>query len=440
MSRLRSPGRGSFLGRSRSGRPATVVWRVAQAIILAAVVHTCWRLFHDVPYRIDADVYRMGGQAWLQGRPLYADGVSFHTEGGIDLPFTYPPLAAIAFSPLALMALPTASALITAITLLLLTVSIWVVLSRLEVAETWPLAAEPAWQRRAWLAAGVVALSTRWAEPILANFSFGQINVVLMTLVIADCVPRRTPWPRGLLLGLAIALKLTPAVFLLYFVVRRDFRAVLAAAASFAAATLLGFVLAWRDSCEYWTATVRHTERIGNATLNTNQNAAGALARLGLGHGAHFALWVSISLAVLVLTVWAVRRVLAAGAPTLALMCVAVFGLVVSPVSWSHHWVWAVPAIVVTLVEATRRRDAIVAAVGLVGAALMVWTPIVLLPEHQEADASWWRQLFGMSYVWWGLAVIAVAGWRVTSRPAKPANPTNCDVQGRCPVRDGEPV
>ena len=56
-----------------------------------------------------------------------------------------------------------------------------------------------------------------YLEPIAANFAFGQINVVLMTLVIADCVPRRTPWPRGLLLGLAIALKLTPAVFLLYF-------------------------------------------------------------------------------------------------------------------------------------------------------------------------------------------------------------------------------
>ncbi len=68
----------------------------------------------------------------------------------------------------------------------------------------------------------------------MSNFAFGQINVVLMTLVIADCVPRRTPWPRGLLLGLGIALKLTPAVFLLYFLLRRDNRAALTAVGVFA--------------------------------------------------------------------------------------------------------------------------------------------------------------------------------------------------------------
>ena len=86
---------------------------------------------------------------------------------------------------------------------------------------------EPAWLRRAWLAAAIVAPAVIYLEPIRSNFDFGQINVVLMTLVIADCVPRKTPWPRGMLLGIAIALKLTPAVFLLYFLLRRDTRALL---------------------------------------------------------------------------------------------------------------------------------------------------------------------------------------------------------------------
>ena len=147
-------------------------------------------------------------------------------------------------------------------------------------------------------------------------------------------------WPRGLLLGLAIALKLTPAVFLLYFVLRRDGRAALTALASFAVATLAGLVLAWRDSWQYWLATVRDTDRIGSAALNTNQNIAGALARLGLSETTHFLLWTTACFVVLGLTIWAVRRVLAAGEPTLGLVCVALFGLVVSPVSWSHHWVW----------------------------------------------------------------------------------------------------
>lgn len=398
--------------RGRSARPA---WHLLQALIVAAVAHTCWTLFrnvpHDVPYLIDADVYRMGGRAWLQGQPLYADGVRFQTEIGLGLPFTYPPLAAVAFAPLALVSLPTASVAITAVTCVLLVVSTWIVLTRLEVAEDWPVG-RSARARRWWLAVGLVAPAAWWFEPLLENFRFGQVNVILMTLVIADCVPRRTPWPRGVLVGLAIALKLTPAVFLLYFVLRRDVRAVLTALASFGAATLASFALAWRDSWEYWSATVHRTDRIGDPTLNTNQNAAGALARLSLGETTHFLLWAAACLVVLGITVWSVRRVLAAGEPTMAVMCVALFGLVVSPVSWSHHWVWTLPTITATAVLAYRRRDPALATLAAVGVILMIWSPIQLLPEHHEAQAVWWRQLFGMSYVWWALAVITLVGLR----------------------------
>ena len=403
MSRWRSPGQGAFPG-------GTLAWRVVQLLIVIAMARACWQLFGHIPYRIDVDVYRMGGRAWLDGKPLYAGGAMFHTQGGLDLPFTYPPLSAIVFSPLALVSLPVASVAITAVTLVLLVVSTTIVLDRLAV---WP-------GRTWWLAAAIVAVSVTTVEPIRANFSFGQINVVLMTLVIADCVPRRTPWPRGVLLGLAIALKLTPAVFLLYFVLSRDGRAALRAVASFVVATLVGFGLAWRDSCEYWTATVRHTERIGNATLNTNQNAAGALARLELSETTHFVLWTAACLGALALTVWAVRRVLGAGEPTLALVLVALFGLLVSPVSWSHHWVWALPTVVVTAVLAYRRGNVALGAVAAAGLALMLWPTIDLLPEHHEAAASWWRQLFGMSYVWWALALIAVAGVTVTGRTVSP--------------------
>jgi alpha-1,2-mannosyltransferase len=249
-----------------------------------------------------------------------------------------------------------------------------------------------------------------WLEPIKSNFAFGQINVVLMTLVIADCVPRRTPWPRGLLLGLGIALKLTPAVFLLYFLLRRDRRAVLTSLASVAAATLAGFALAWHDSWQYWTHTVRNTDRIGSASLNTNQNVAGTLARLGLSDHARFLPWVAACLLVLALTVWAARRVLRADEPVMAVICIALFGLAVSPVSWSHHWVWMLPTVVVTTVLAWRRRNAALALVSAAGIALMVWTPIDLMPKHHEVTAAWWRQLIGVSYLWWALATIVAAG------------------------------
>ena len=122
------------------------------------------------------------------------------------------------------------------------------------------------------------------------------------------------------------------------------------------------------------------------------------------------------SLLVLALTVWAMRRVLRADEPALALVCVALFGLVVSPVSWSHHWVWGLPTVVVLAVLAWRRRNVALAVVGVAGVALMRWSPIDLLPKHHEATAVWWRQLAGMSYVWWALAVIVAAGLTVTAR------------------------
>lgn len=409
MSTWRSPELGSRLGR-------VSLWCLLGLVAAGALGYVAWRLFGHIPYRIDIDIYQMGGQAWLDGRPLYSGDVKFHTPIGLDLPFTYPPLAAVVFSPFAWLKMPAASIAITLLTLVVLIVSTMVVLTALNVWPTSALLPGPAWVRRLWLAMIIVAPASIWLEPLSSNFAFGQINAVLMTLVILDCFPRRTPWPRGLLLGLGIALKLTPAVFLLYFLLRRDGRAALTAVASFAAATVAGFALAWRDSREYWTHTLHHTDRIGSASLNTDQNIAGALARLPIGEHESFLLWVALSLVVLVATVWAMRRVLRADEPALAVICVALFGLVVSPVSWSHHWVWMLPAVLVTGVLAWRRRNTALAVVTAAGVALMRWTPIDLLPKHREATAEWWRQLAGMSYVWWALAVIVVAGLTVTTR------------------------
>ncbi|MCW2729370.1 MAG: alpha-(1-2)-phosphatidylinositol mannosyltransferase, partial [Mycobacterium sp.] len=164
----------------------TVAWRLFQLLTVAAVVWAGWRLLATTPYRIDIDVYRMGGRAWLDGTSLYRDGVLFHTEAGLNLPFTYPPLAAAAFSPFAWLSLDAASATITVITFALLLVTTMIVLTRLRVWEQSAAISGPAWRRRCWLAAAIVAPAVVYLEPIRSNFEFGQINVVLMTLVIAD--------------------------------------------------------------------------------------------------------------------------------------------------------------------------------------------------------------------------------------------------------------
>jgi alpha-1,2-mannosyltransferase len=426
MTRWGSPEAGSSPGETAGAQPSSwrnACWLLLQLPALAALGYAGWRLIGTMPYRIDIDVYRMGGQAWLDGHPLYSHDVKFRTPIGLNLPFTYPPLAAVFFAPFAWLGMPAASVTITLITLALLLVSTMMVLTGLGVWTTTRMVPGPAWLRRWWLTTLIVAWATLHLEPIEANFAFGQINVVLMTLVIAECVPRRTAWPRGMLLGLGIALKLTPAVFLLYFLLRRDRRAVLTSLASVVAAIAAGFALAWRDSWEYWTHTVRNTDRIGSASLNTNQNIAGTLARLGLDEHQRFLPWVLACLVVLALTVWAARRALRAGEPVLAVICIALFGLAVSPVSWSHHWVWILPAVLVTGVLAWRRRNVALAVVSAAGVAVMVWTPIDLMPKHHEVTASWWRQLVGASYLWWALATIVAAGATVVVRSAVATTP-----------------
>jgi alpha-1,2-mannosyltransferase len=418
MNSCQPPDLASKPGRA-APRPA-VTWAYLWLLAVVGMCRAAWQLFGHLPYRVDIDVYQMGAQAWLHHQPLYANGAQFLTPAGLNLPFTYPPLAAIVFCPFAWLGMPTASIVITLVNLVLLIISVFIVLTSLDVWSSSSRLSGPVWLRRFWLTLAVVAAATIWLEPIKSNFAFGQINVVLMTLVVADCLPRRTPWPRGVLLGVGIALKLTPAVFLLYYLLRRDRRAALIALASFAAATAAGFLLAWGDSWDYWTHTVSKTDRIGSPTWNTNQNIAGVLARLGLGEHDRFLLWLVGCVVVLAATVWATRRVLLAGEPALAVICVALFGLAVSPVSWSHHWVWMLPAVLVLAVLARRRRCAAFGLVSAAGVALMVWPPIDLMSKHHETAAMLWRQLIGASYLWWALAAILTAGAAVVGRAASP--------------------
>ncbi len=404
MSTQRFPG--------RTGTKAILAWRLLQLFALVTLAVAAWRYLWLTPYRIDMDVYRMGARAWLDGSPLYSDGALFTTQSGLGLPFTYPPLAAIVFAPFAWLSLPAASTAITLITFVLLIVTTVIVLVRLEVWKHSDVLAGPAWQRQAWLAVAIVAPASLLMEPVRANFDFGQVNVALMTLVVADCVPRKTLGPRGMLLGVAMALKLTPAVFLLYFLLRRDTRALVTAVLTAIGATLIGFLLARHESWVYWTTTILDTDRIGGAAYRTNQNIAGTLARLSLGETPRFLIWAFVSLGLLALTVWAADRLLKQRQSVLALVCVAMFGLVVSPVSWSHHWVWALPAIITTATVGYRYRNKPLIVITGVGLVLMLSAPFNLMPagDGREAAAPIWRQLLGCSYIWWAIALIVVGG------------------------------
>ena len=174
-------------------------------------------------------------------------------------------------------------------------------------------------------------------EPVLETFKFGQVNLVLMALVAVDCLAPRTRWPRGLLVGIAAAIKLTPAAFVLFFLLRGDRRAAVVTVVTAAVATGLGFAVDAASSARYWFG--GPAAGVSGSVFYTNQTVQAVLARAEVPALAAKVVWLVAASALLALIVPVVRR----AEPALALVTVAGFALLVSPTSWSHHWVWIAP-------------------------------------------------------------------------------------------------
>jgi alpha-1,2-mannosyltransferase len=360
------------------------------------------------PYRIDLGVYRMGGQTWLHGGNLYGQVL---VTPGLRLPFTYPPISAIVLAPLALLPMTAAGALLTLGSVALAVVVITVFLRRLAGP-----AASRAWTV-AWLLPAALLL-----EPVRSTLTYGQVNIVLMALVALDGLTPEPRWPRGALTGLAAAMKLTPAAFVLFFLLRRDYRAAATAGGSFVAATAAGFVLAGPDSVRYWTAIVFQPGRIGGPATAANQCIQAVLARAGLDPYTRLgtAVWLALSVLVLVAAWRGMRHALAAGQPCLALSLNAFAALLISPISWSHHWVWVVPALLTLADLARRHRHRLAAATAAGGFVLFAAAPQWWLGKFAGPAPSWapWEQVIGSSYVFFAALVLLLAACGRLTPPA----------------------
>ncbi|MBW4719903.1 glycosyltransferase 87 family protein [Saccharothrix obliqua] len=378
-------------------RLVVVLWALAMT---ANVVHVALR---PLGWSLDLRVYRAGGEAWLHGFPVYADGFAIPV-GGPDLPFTYPPVAVLLFALVALLPLPAAIIGIAAVNVLALSVICWVAAVRVhgrgEHALRWGL--------------GVAAVVSVF-DPMRETLWFGQVNLILGVLVVVDCLLPRRWVPRGALVGLAAAIKLTPAVFALYWVARREWRPVLTAIASFAAFGALGFAVMPADAQRFWFHALLDPARVGRLTYASNQSLRGTLARLGLTDGAQVAVWVLLCLVVVALAWYVAARV---GDDLTAFLAVAVAGLLVSPVSWGHHWIWIGPGVV--LLGAARWTTAWQRAAAALVVLVFAVGPHWLFPRDNdvERDWAWWQQVVGNAYVWCGLAVLAWWAW-LAARPVR---------------------
>jgi alpha-1,2-mannosyltransferase len=401
------------------------------------------------PYRIDLNVYRIGSAVWLRGGNLY--GVLPPTSIGARLPFSYPPIAAVLLAPLAVVPMPVAVTLLTIVTIALTALVLRVFL-RSVIATPAPsraLAASPDLPAARSAVASSVPSASWWTvlwllpvalflEPVRNTLNYGQVNVALMALVSADCLVDAPRWPRGALVGVAAAVKLTPAAFVLFFLLRRDWRAAGLAALSFCACAGVGFLLAWHDSVEYWTSIMFQATRPGSPAYAANQSIQGVLARAGLDprSPAGAMTWLVLSAVAIAVACLGMRRAFAASADAWALSVNAFAGLLISPISWSHHWVWGEAAVLTLAILGWRgrtrdcrqdrteypgrtgrphgagpTRGRVWLAIAVAGAVMFAVSPQWWFPSGGNRELHWaaWEQAVGSSYVIFAAVVLLAA-------------------------------
>ncbi|MFI1174727.1 glycosyltransferase 87 family protein [Streptomyces melanogenes] len=352
---------------------------------------------------IDLMVYRAEGRTVRAGADLYEMRAT-----RARLPTTYPPFAALLFTPLTLLGVPEMRTLATVANLALL-----VALAHLSLRL--------AGRERPGAALWVAALAV-WCEPVWTTLRYGQINLLLAVAVLWDLTRRAGHRGAGAGIGLAAAVKLTPALFALFLLLTGLVRArgagwnpwlrqAATALAVFAGATLAAALVLPADSRRFWTSTVFETSRVGHAEDTANQSLRGVLARL-LHTGAPGAWWTAAAALTAALGLYAAVRAELRGERARAVLCCAATALLVSPVSWSHHWVWCVPGLV--LLGAHRVRAAVAALVF--GSYALWWVPHgagrpELAQNGLQMALSALYPLAGAAFV----AMVALRPWR-TSR------------------------
>ena len=381
------------------GRPSArwvVGMSLLGAVSLAWLVAEVWHLtWHQ--QQLDFSVYVMGAHHLVDGRLYTASlGVVPH------LPFTYPPVAALAFVPLA--ALPRSAGQVA-----------WAVVNVASLYAVLVLslrAALPGTDRLRLALWALVLLGPSYLlDPVRLTLYFGQVNLVLCALLLADLTttPRigRRTLPRGVLVGVAAAVKLVPLVFVPYLFVTRQVRAAWTALATFAACSLVAVALDPAASWTYWTRDATDAARVGTPYFVLDQSMQGTLERLA-HRTVPTALVDVLALAVLVAGIALARWAWRDSSPFLGILVCATTGLVVSPITWEHHLVWAVPVLAWLALAGDRPAYGRVWAVA---AGLVLWrAPLQRVPSGgtNELHEHGWTLLEGNSF--FALLVLFLVG------------------------------
>ncbi|MFI0481777.1 glycosyltransferase 87 family protein [Actinomadura sp. 9N215] len=307
---------------------------------------------------LDFRIYWFGGHAVTDGPTLYEERLAEHW-------YTNTPFMAALFTPLAMLPLTFARVLWQLASLAAFT---WACATTLKLSgHEAPLKLSGHEAPLKVAVAGGLLLA-----PVHHSFFQGQVNLFLLALIVADMHRVAQGRPAGIGIGIATAVKLTPAIFIVLLLVTRRTKDAFTAAGTFAVCTLLAYAIAPDASRLYWLHTFYDTSRVGVPYIS-NQSPYGMLHRVLRGT-AEVGDWynaIPLTIGILGLTLaalWARR-----GDWLTATAVTGVTGLLVSPISWAHHWVWIVPALAVLI----RNNNRLIAACGYVLFVLapMWWTP-----------------------------------------------------------------
>jgi alpha-1,2-mannosyltransferase len=330
------------------------VTNVIYGVLLAEIGVVIWYAvsFHAV----DFAVYMWGGHAVGHGSRLYLDSSSGHW-------FTYTPLAAALFAPISMLPTATGQVLWELASVAAFAVAAWVTLK----LAGWPTRA---------MVGGVAAITALGLvlEPVYHTLFNGQINLILLAFILVDVWRVSQGRRGGIGVGIAAAIKLTPAIFILLFLFTRRTKAAVIATGTFLVCGLIGYLIAPSASHLYWTRFFYDTKRV-DAPYIGNQSIYGAAIRI-FGGPAHVGDWYMLVTVAIAAVGLATATVFGRRGDWLSAAAVTgVTGLLISPVSWTHHWVWVMPALIVLARAGNRGKIAAACSFLLFALAPMWWTP-----------------------------------------------------------------